>query len=195
MDNPITYALKHSNTKPIDLSRELRLSRQYISRAELGMHVNLNLRLTHWTVNQLRNNFGEEFSMEDAFRWYEGFKSNKRMLNVVKLGICEPYIDSYDFKRPEVPLVITLMGIAPPARLDFIPLQGKVRTASPVARKSNSETIKDNFLEWRKKYWSSTYSFASDMCLPPSTVDMYEHGRVNKMPREIREFFKWVNYG
>jgi transcriptional regulator with XRE-family HTH domain len=86
MHNPVTYALNISGTKPIDLARELGLSRQYISRAELGCFVNLNDKLLKWVQNVVNRN-GEAYVTHDKIlNAYDIFKRSKRINNLHRLG-------------------------------------------------------------------------------------------------------------
>lgn len=83
MSNPVTLALKVSGTKPIDLARELQLSRQYISRAELGCHVNLSSRLVQWVAMTLSSYFNETVKPSQVHQLYKAFQKLTRLRHPV----------------------------------------------------------------------------------------------------------------
>lgn len=185
MRSPVAYALERSSTQAIDLAKELDLSRQYISRACMGMHVNLNPKLLQWLVSSFVNDFHGDFTIVNAAIWYSKFKTAKRLQISIERGVLPASEDGEFIKLSPVARIVIPENV-------YVARRGHRNEIAATNRRVR-EKVREDFIEWRKKYWSSTYMFCSDMCLPPSTVDSYENRTVLKMPRELKEFFEWLN--
>lgn len=193
MLDPVTYALEVTQTKPIDLARQLDLSRQYISRAQLGCHVNLNKRLIQWIQVSTAREFDSPLSRTQVRNWYETFKLKKRQDSFDRI---KPALISYRLAfvpqprlGPEVVEDInSFLGVSTLDTLEDYSSQ------SPVAN-LDCVDFRTKFINWRKDYWSSTYRFASDMCIHPASVDNFENGTVRGIPGDLKTVLDWMaNY-
>jgi hypothetical protein len=87
MENPVTYSLLRTNTRPIDLANQLKLSRQYISRAELGCHLNLSDKLIRWIVIVVNQMDEAEMTSYEVIQWYQQFQAKKRTSTYNRLDL------------------------------------------------------------------------------------------------------------
>lgn len=187
MKDPVSYALELTGTKPTDLAKQLEISKQYISRAQLGCHVNLNKRLIQWIQISTAKEFDQQLSRSQVRNWYETFKLKKRQ-------------DSFDRIKPE--LISYRLSYIPKMRvdpelittLDTLELPESFPESFPEAPVANFSVpdFRTKFIEWRKSYWSTTYRFASDMCIHPASVDNYEEGKVQGIPGDLKTILDWM---
>lgn len=208
MKNPLSVAMAKARIKPIDLAKQLHMSRQYISKAELGCSLNLNGPLARWTHSVLLEEF-PKLSINDVQAWYHSFQNAKRLHNFQKnlLEMPEFPSDTYAHRNAFTTEISNYPSSSlsryQKKLLDHIPQQ-RVMTLQeafnnpPVASRPNPGKLtqprntREAFINWRKKYWATTYAFASEMCVSPSNVDNYESGTVKEMPADLRMFMNWL---
>jgi transcriptional regulator with XRE-family HTH domain len=87
MENPLSFALKTTQTKPIDLASQLGLSRQYVSRAEMGCHLNLSVRVVKWIQLSVNQEFSGGLSYSAIGTWYRLFQTERRTQTRNRIGI------------------------------------------------------------------------------------------------------------
>lgn len=202
MKDPVTFAIDLTGIKPIDLAKQLELSRQYISRAQLGCHVNLNKRLLQWIQVSTSREFEGGLSRTQVRNWYETFKLHKRQETYDRI---KPELLTYrlDFIPPmrlglEIEEEVEkLLGEGLKSTLDYmgddepIMIHLNLESKSPVANFGVPD-FRTKFINWRKSYWNSTYRFASDMCIHPASVDNFEEGKVRGIPGDLKLVLDWM---
>ena len=215
--NPLTQALKESGVQPIDLARQLRVSRQFISRAELGCPLNLQANIIKWIHSVLRND-REGLTPNDIQNWYHLFQHHKRLYNLQKFLLQNPTFPE-EIKLPSRGVILENRGrissmdktrlsqirqayTQPPLNsfasamgdMNKIPRQlNRSSLYPPVARIRSPRNAREAFINWRMKYWVTTYAFATDMCLSPGSVDRYETGESAGIPMDILIFLTWLD--
>lgn len=181
MQDPVTYTLELTGIKPIDLAKQLELSRQYISRAQMGCHVNLNKRLVQWIRVGTSKEFEAPLSRVQIRIWYETFKMQRRQENFDRI---KPEVISYRLAY------IPLQSLGPEIEEEVSELLG-VSSLAPVAN-LDCVDFRTKFIKWRQSYWPSTYRFATDMCLHPASIDNFEQGTVRGIPGDLKAVLDWM---
>lgn len=157
--NPVSYARMLTTTSASRLSRELKVSKQYISRLEQGLYEKPNPTIMKWASDVLNRNSTEtinEATVESLYRnwqWSQrnSAKSNKNLQPIV--------VTKYD-------------RISHSARLG-----------------GNADIVYYHlvFSQWLESYWATPHNFCVDMCLHPSPVADYVEGKTYKMPNKLVE--------
>jgi transcriptional regulator with XRE-family HTH domain len=159
--NPITEARMSAALSKQEFSRRLRLSRTFILRAEEGCYSNPGSKLIQFSTNELKISIGE-FN-----RRYAKFQRDTRIRRTENIE----------------PLQIVNQVVA------RTPV-GLVRGIYEVDLEINSDDIKtvqlnEEFKKWRESYWTSYVGFCQALCVHPASVENYEEGRYDFMPRLI----------
>lgn len=176
MENPLQYAIRRSGITPLELARNLYVSKQYISRVQKGCAVNLSPQMVRWIKETIHDDF-EILTDEGIQNWFNVWKTCKRLSILSARGIELPNL----YKSTEKIEVISLQ--------DRGPL--KLPTDRAISFIPNTYD-KEAYLAWRKENWDTTYKFSSDMCITPAAVDIYERSTRNRPSPELIELFSWI---
>lgn len=160
--NPVAYARFLTTTSASRLSRELKVSKQYISRLEQGLYEKPNDVILKWAAKILddnSNNPVNESTVEQLYReWQWGQRQSAKMNKVLK------------------PLTVTHFD--------------RVSQAARLGGNTNVIYYHLIFGQWLDSYWPSPHSFCVEMCLHPSPVTDYYEGKTHSMPNKLIEVMR-----
>lgn len=164
--NPITEARLSAALSKQEFSRRLKLSRTFILRAEEGCYSNPGQKLIEFSTNELK------ISTSEFKRRYYRFQRETRIRkteNIEPLQIVNQVRQKQTIISTDAP-VEHIQGIYE-VDLDL-----------------NSEDIKivklhNVFRQWREGYWTSYVGFCQALCVHPASVENYENGSYDFMPR------------
>lgn len=158
--NPVAYARMLTNTSATRLSRDLKVSKQYISRLEQGLYDKPNPTVLKWTAEVLtKNTTSTTISEMDVEALYRQWQWD-----------CRHSVKANKFLQPVT--VTEYDRISQAARLG-----------------GNTSVIYYHkvFADWVNSYWSTPHNFCVDMCLHTSPVAEYIDGLTYRMPNKLSE--------
>lgn len=161
--NPITYARYHYTGSTIKLSKELGISRQYLSRVEQGLYDKPNDKVLNWATETLNRHLEKSVTNEAVAQLYREWQWQQRESTKLNKALRPLDISEYDLVSQ------------PSFRHDGIIYYHKV------------------FTQWRGDYWNSSHAFCVDMCLHPSPVAEYEEGSTVTMPNQLKKVLGSLN--
>ncbi|MFE1145210.1 hypothetical protein [Streptomyces rochei] len=155
--NPVSYARYLYTGSTIKLSKELGISRQYLSRVEQGLYDKPNDKILDWTVETLNRSLEKPVNQDIVLQLYREWQWQQR--------------ESTKLNKALRPLEVTEY-----AKIS----QGSYRQHGIVY-------YHKVFEQWRGDYWPSAHAFCVDMCLHPSPVAEYEEGETITMPNQLKK--------
>lgn len=157
--NPVAYARFLEGISASKLSKEIGVSKQYISRLEQGLYDNPNGKVMRWAAEVLDKNSSDETEVNQSIVtiMYNEWQWEERNKLKEDLGLQPVTLDRYE--------------IVSEAAL----------TGSP-----NIVYYHRVFSNWLHVYWRSPHEFCVAMKLHPSPVDEYIGGGTYKMPGQLK---------
>lgn len=162
--NPVAYARYLSTMSTTKLSRELKVSKQYISRLEQGIYDKPNQTVMDWAATSLNKHLSEPITAEVVEQLYREWQWQQR--------------ESTKLNRALMPVSVTKYD-----RVSQAAVNGNEHVIY-------YHTI---FGQWVASYWDSAHSFCVAMCLHPSPVASYIDGETNSMPSKLRDVLTQLN--
>lgn len=156
--NPVAYARYLSTISLAKLSKELKVSKQYISRLEQGIYDKPNETVMKWAAAQLNKHVDQEVNQATVETLYRNWQWQQR--------------ESTKANKCLKPVVVT--------HYDKVS-QAAINGSDSVIY---YHTI---FGQWVASYWDSAHSFCVSMCLHPSPVADYIDGKSLTMPNKLVE--------
>ncbi|MFE1915013.1 helix-turn-helix domain-containing protein [Streptomyces anandii] len=156
--NPVAFARYLAGLSTTKLAKELKVSKQYISRLEQGIYDKPNKTVMDWATVELNKHYSQELTPVTVENLYRSWQWQQR----------ESTKDSRNLK----PVVITKYD----------------RVSQAARNQSDSVIYYHQiFGQWVGSYWDSVHSFCVSMCLHPSPVAEYVEGRSLTMPNKLVE--------
>lgn len=158
--NPVAYARYLStSTSMTRLAKELKVSKQYISRIEQGLYDAPNPVVSEWAAKVLSKNSGSIVNQEQVESLYHAWQDERRVSTKQ-----DKYLK---------PVVVT--------DYDRISQRAKYGGSTDIVYYHLV------FGQWVYSYWNSTHVFCVEMCLHPSPVADYIEGKTHSMPNKLRD--------
>lgn len=157
--NPVAYARYLSTTSMTKLSRELKVSKQYISRLEQGLYDRPNPTILKWASEILNKSSDKPVNQKMVEQLYREWQWQQR--------------ESVKMSKMLKPLSVTHFD----------------RVSQRAANGGNENVIYYHtvFASWLESYWDSVHNFCVQMCLHPSPVADYVEGKTHSMPNKLRD--------
>lgn len=157
--NPVSHARFLTSTSAARLSRDIKVSKQYISRLEQGIYEKPNPAILKWTAGVLNSNTDAKINEATVEQLYKEWQWGQR--HSLKLNKLLKPVEVTNYDR-----------ISQAARLG-----------------GNSSVIYYHlvFGQWLQSYWDSVHAFCVGMCLHPSPVADYVEGKAYSMPNKLIE--------
>lgn len=155
--NPISYARLLSTTSISQLARDLKVSKQYISRLEQGLYDKPNKEIMKWAADQINRHASRQISAADVERLYRAWQWKKREEEKANRGLQKVEVTKYD------------------------------RISQEAEYGSEVLFYYKVFGQWVATHYDSPHKFCVAMCLHPSPVAEYIEGRARAMPKMLAE--------
>lgn len=162
--NPISQARHLSTMSSTKLAKELKVSKQYISRIEQGLYDKPNPKIMNWAAETLDRNRNRD--------------SNPYPITT---AVVEQLYREWQWQQRESVKQSKLLRPIAVTKYD--------RISQAAARGGNTIDFRyyPIFGQWVGSYWDSAHSFCVQMCLHPSPVGNYIDGGMYAMPAQLTE--------
>lgn len=163
--NPVAYARYLSTTSATKLSKELKVSKQYISRLEQGIYDSPNENVLKWAAAILNKSSESEVNQKIVEQLYREWQWQQRETQKVQRVLKPVAVTNYD------------------------------RISQKAAAGGTNDLIYYHtiFSQWLFSYWDTVHGFCVNMCLHPSPVADYIEGRTHSMPNKLRDVMLHLN--
>lgn len=161
--NPISYAKYLDVRSTTGIAKQLKVSRQYLTRVEQGLYDKPSDKILKWAseiISKSRNEKITPSAVEQLYKEWQWQQRESVKLNLVLLPVA---ISDYD------------------------------RVSQPSFRNDGIIYYHKIFKQWREDYWHSSHAFCVDMCLHPSPVVDYEEGETHTMPGTLKKVLTHMN--
>lgn len=157
--NPVSHARYLATMSTTKLSRELKVSKQYISRLEQGLYDKPNKTVMNWAATELSKHTDKSITEAQVEMLYRNWQWSQRQ--------------STKENRLLKPVEVTKFD--------------RVSQAAALGGETNVLYYHKIFGQWVGAYWDSVHSFCVQMCLHPSPVAEYIDGATHSMPNKLRD--------
>lgn len=167
--NPIMEARMDAALSKQEFSRRLGISRTFILRAEEGCYSSPGSKLIAFSTKQLK------ISISEFNRRYAKFQRETRIRlteNIEPLQI----VNCVDAKLVKVDTSV-----------------GLETSVSDFDEDIKIVRLHEEFKKWRENYWTSYVGFCQALCVHPASVENYENGAYDQMPRLIMDALNEVS--
>ena len=155
--NPISHARLLAGVSTTKIARELKVSKQYISRLEQGIYETPNKVVASWAASILRKNSSHSIGPETVEALYNKWQWDRRENTKANRGLRPVTVSHYD------------------------------KVSQRAQNGSDVIYYHKIFGQWVSSYWDSAHSFCVAMCLHPSPVADYIDGATHSMPKKLAE--------
>jgi hypothetical protein len=172
--NPITAARVSAGLSKQQFSKNLRLSRTFILRAEEGCYSNPGSTLVNFSTNELgisKSEFMRQYTRFQKFTRKRAIDNlpNIELLSIENLAPCR----ALENPNPPDDLEVNLIEIE--------------------SKDIDKLYLHRVFKKWRESYWSTYVGFAKALCVHPASVENYENGAYKFMPELMIDALDEVN--
>lgn len=139
------------------LAKELKVSKQYISRLEQGIYDKPNKVVMAWAANELSKHYTKPIKPDSVESLYRKWQWDQRESTKENKLLKPVNVTSYD------------------------------KVSQRAQNNSDVIYYHKVFGQWVGSYWDSAHSFCVSMCLHPSPVADYIDGETHSMPNKLVE--------